>query len=244
MTTRIAIFGASGAIGHALGEEALARFPDAHLFAASRSEPAPFVTGDGQQVMVHSGLDLGDEASIAAACEALLDLGQPDIVLVASGVLHGEGFGPERSIRALDPDAMEAVFQANLFGPALILKHLLPRMARHSPFRAGLISARVGSISDNRLGGWYSYRASKAALNMMVKTASIELARRNREAVLVGLHPGTVDSALSEPFQGGVPDGKLFSAQQSAHYLLDVLTALEPEQSGLCFDWKGEEITP
>ena len=106
------------------------------------------------------------------------------------------------------------------------------------------LSAPVGSIADNRLGGWHAYRASKAALNQIIRTCSIELARKRREALIVGLHPGTVETALSEPFRGNVPDKKLFTPDYSAGCLLEVINALTPAQSGRCFDWQGEEIAP
>ena len=170
--------------------------------------------------------------------------GVPDLVVVASGVLHGEDFAPERRIEALESEAMSKVMAVNFAGPALILKHLVPALPRKSETKIGILSARVGSISDNQLGGWYSYRCSKAALNMLIRTASIEMARRCQGAVLVGLHPGTVASDLSAPFQQSVPKGKLFSPEQSAGYLLDVLRTRTPEQSGRCFDWAGDEIQP
>jgi len=181
---------------------------------------------------------------VEAACKACLADGQPDLVLIATGVLHGDGFAPERRLQDLDPSALAKVLALNLIGPSLILKHLLPRLDRSGPVRIGVISARVGSISDNHLGGWYSYRASKAALNMMVKSAAVELFRRNKEAVLVGLHPGTVDSALSQPFQKSVPKGKLFTSDHSAACLMDVLLSRNVRHTGRCYDWAGKEIEP
>lgn len=128
--------------------------------------------------------------------------------------------------------------------PALIAKHLLPKLNKDHPAIFAALSARVGSISDNQLGGWYAYRASKAALNMIIKNAAIEVGRRNRKAIVVGLHPGTVDSDLSKPFQGNVADGKLFTPEDSAQKLLEVLRSLGPEQTGKCFAWDGKEVLP
>ena len=194
---------------------------------------------------LHSGhLDLEDEGSISQAAEmAEKKLGSLQLVIVATGVLHdGLGLQPEKSWRSVTSDSMERAFRVNAVGPALLAKHFLPLLSsdRKSVFAA--ISARVGSIEDNQLGGWHSYRASKAALNMTIKTLSIELARRNPMALCVALHPGTVDTALSKPFQGGVPQGKLFPSAQSARHLLEVLDALTAEQSGGLYAWDGERI--
>ncbi len=244
MPRNIVVFGASGAIGRAFVHQALDRFIDCSLHSVSRSHVAPFSHASTQSLHFHSGFDLEDEASIEAACEACLVDGQSDLVLIATGVLQGDGFAPERRLQDIDPSAFAKVLVRNLIGPSLILKHLLPRLDRSGAVRIGAISARVGSISDNYLGGWYSYRASKAALNMMVKSASIELSRRNKDAVLVGLHPGTVDSALSAQFQKSVPEDKLFKPDFSAGCLMDVLLSRNASHTGLCFDWAGKEIEP
>jgi NAD(P)-dependent dehydrogenase (short-subunit alcohol dehydrogenase family) len=137
---------------------------------------------------------------------------------------------------------MERSYRINAIGPALVARHFLPLLAadRKSAFAA--LSARVGSIGDNGLGGWHAYRASKAALNMLLKTLAIELARRNPGALCVGLHPGTVDTGLSRPFQRGVPEGKLFTPRQSARLLLNVLDGLSTEHTGQVFAWDGQRI--
>ena len=166
-----------------------------------------------------------------------------DLVIVATGILHdGPDLRPEKTWRSLDASALERVYRINTIGPALIAKHLLPSLApdRKSVFAA--LSARVGSISDNRLGGWHAYRASKAALNMLIKTFAIELARRNPKALCVGLHPGTVDTKLSRPFQSNVPKPKLFDVDFVASRLLSVLDRLTPEDSGKLFAWDGQRI--
>ena len=134
------------------------------------------------------------------------------------------------------------VFSINTLGPALIARYFIPLMKKESASILGFLSARVGSISDNQLGGWYSYRASKAALNMIIKTLSIEVARNNKNAVIVGLHPGTVESNLSNPFQGNVPDGKLFSPEYSVTQMAEVINRLTPNDSGNCFAWDGQRI--
>jgi NAD(P)-dependent dehydrogenase (short-subunit alcohol dehydrogenase family) len=186
--------------------------------------------------------DLTDEASIAAAAEAMRD-DPPEWVIVATGVLTlAGGAGPERTYRRLDPATMAEVFALNTIGPALIAKHMLGIMPRGRPFTFAALSARVGSISDNRLGGWHSYRASKAALNMLLRNFAIEMARTHPDSVIVGLHPGTVDSALSAPFQTGLAEGQLTAPGDAAENLLGVLAGLTPAQSGRVFDFRGDEI--
>jgi NAD(P)-dependent dehydrogenase (short-subunit alcohol dehydrogenase family) len=186
--------------------------------------------------------DLTDERSIAAAADRMRD-DPPEWVIIATGVLTlADGTGPERSYKRLDPAAMAEVFALNTIGPALIAKHMLPLMPRGSTFTFAALSARVGSISDNRLGGWHSYRASKAALNMLIRNFALEMARTHPQGVIVGLHPGTVDSALSAPFQSGLADGQLTAPDGAAANLIAVLAGLTPAQSGRVFDFKGEEV--
>ena len=235
------VVGASGGIGRALTLQLAESESVDKVFAFSRAG-----TGGENEKIVGSRLDLEDEASIAAAAETIKgDAGQLNLVIVASGILHdGGGMQPEKTWRSLEPAAMEKAFRINSIGPALVAKHFLPLLARDRKSVFAAISARVGSIGDNELGGWYAYRASKAALNMLIKTYAIEVARRNSLACCVGLHPGTVDTSLSKPFQGGVPEGKLFPAARSAGHLLEVLDGLTPDDSGHCFAWDGQRIPP
>ena len=237
MSRKAAIFGSSGGIGAAL-VRALAE-GDVEVLAGSRSGTSPALAN-----FTPFAFDLTDEASIAAAVEPWKD-DPPDLVIVATGVLTlPDGTGPERSSKALDGDALAEMVRINTIGPALIAKHVLPLLPRdrHSVFAA--LSARVGSIGDNRLGGWHSYRASKAALNMLIRNFAIEMRRTHKRAVVVGLHPGTVDTSLSEPFQSGLPEGQLTDADEAAANLLAVIDSLGPEESGDIFDWKGERIEP
>jgi NAD(P)-dependent dehydrogenase (short-subunit alcohol dehydrogenase family) len=230
------VFGASGGIGQALCEALAARGVGV-IHAGSRR-------GEGPQrpAIRPFAFDLTNEASIAAAAETMRD-DPPEWVIIASGVLTlADGTGPERTYKRLDPGVMAEVFAMNTIGPAMIAKHLLPLMPRGAPFTFAALSARVGSISDNRLGGWHSYRASKAALNMLLRNFALEMARTHPDSVIVGLHPGTVDSALSQPFQSGLPDGQLTPPQHAADNLLGVLARLTPAQSGRVFDFSGEEI--
>jgi NAD(P)-dependent dehydrogenase (short-subunit alcohol dehydrogenase family) len=185
-----------------------------------------------------SGVDPADPASITAAIAALP--APPDLVIICNGVLHGPGFAPEKANRQLKADTLAQVLAINAIQPATIAAQLLPLMPKGRRSVLAVLSARVGSISDNRLGGWHSYRASKAALNQLIRTMAIEQARLNPEHILLALHPGTVDTAMSKPFQAGVKT--LFSPEQSARHLLAVIDAATPAQSGLLIDWQGAVI--
>ena len=235
----VAVIGASGGIGRAF-VDALADSANVHrVFALSRNRRRP---DEGKLGWLP--LDLEDEESIGRAAGAIAQTaGHLHLAVVAAGMLHdGARLQPEKTWRSLDGSAMERVFRINTIGPALVAKHFLPLLARGRKTAFAALSARVGSISDNQLGGWHAYRASKAALNMMLKTLSIELSRRWPEALCVGLHPGTVDTALSEPFQSGVPHCKLFPPAVSARHMLEVLESLTPEDSGYLYSWDGNRI--
>jgi NAD(P)-dependent dehydrogenase (short-subunit alcohol dehydrogenase family) len=234
---RAAVIGAGGAVGGALVARLGADRGYETVFALSR-RPSP-----GSAARVHAvALDIGHEGSIKTAARSI----EPplDLVVIATGMLHEPGRGPERSLRDLDAEALARSFAINTVGPALVLKHFTPLLRRQGRSVVAALSARVGSISDNRLGGWYGYRASKAALNMIVRCAAIELARSRPDAICVALHPGTVDSALSRPFQGHVPPGQLFTPDHAAGCLLTVLAGMRPEDTGLCFGWDGLRIDP
>lgn len=184
-------------------------------------------------------LDLLDEASIAAAAAGA---GTPELVIVATGLLYDKGAGPEKSIRDLDPAWLARQYAVNAIGPVMVAKHFLPIMPRTGRSVFAVLSARVGSISDNRLGGWYGYRASKAALNQLVRTLAIEDKRRNERGIVVALHPGTVDTRLSKPFQQTGRD--IFKPDRAAVQLLDVIDELKSQDSGKLIAWDGAEIVP
>ncbi|MDG2176891.1 MAG: SDR family NAD(P)-dependent oxidoreductase [Gammaproteobacteria bacterium] len=235
----IAIIGSSGAIGNALIQHYLGSKETETLYAFSRSE-----TELPDNNIINHYIDLEKPESIEAAAK-LVPPNSLDMVIAATGILHTDGdpaVSPEKNLQQLDAGQLQRVFSINSIGPALLMKHFLPLLKNSGPNVFALLSARVGSISDNRLGGWYSYRASKAALNMLIKTAAIESGRRNRESIIVGLHPGTVDSKLSSPFQARVPKEKLFSPAISAEYLAHVIDKLDSSKSGLCIDWNGKII--
>ena len=213
------VIGAAGAIGAALADALEAR----NESVLRLNRPA---------------LDLENENSIRRAAEAA-GTGLT-LVISAAGLLHEPGAMPEKRLSDLDPARLARAFAINATGPALLMKHFLPRLARHERTVFATLSARVGSIADNRAGGWYGYRASKAALNQFVRTAAIELARTHKAACCVALHPGTVDSPLSRPFAKAGLD--LQTPAEAAARLLGVIDALTPEQTGLFFDQKGRPI--
>lgn len=234
----VVVIGASGGIGSALVDLLVARDDVSRVTAFSRSPVAAT-----SPKVVAADMDLLDEASVAAGAAACAEPA-PRWVICATGLLHDAGLQPEKSLRDLDPARFSRVLAVNTVGPALVLKHFAPRLPREGRSVLALLSARVGSISDNRLGGWYAYRASKAALNQLVRTAAIEVARRWQEAVIVGLHPGTVATGLSAPFRGNVAPGKLFTGAESAGHLLTVIGSLSAADSGKCLAWDGSEIPP
>ena len=224
------IIGASGDIGAALFAEVAAAGLTARG-TARRATPG----------LLH--VDITDEASLVSLSDALRDDPLPlRLVVIATGLLHDAATQPEKSLRALDAATLARSFAVNAIGPALAAKHLLPLLPRTGRCVFAVLSARVGSITDNRLGGWYGYRASKAALNQIVRTLSIETRRTRPDAILVALHPGTVATTLSAPFRSQVDRERLFTPQQAAGHLLDVIDSLTANDSGGFFAWDGATI--
>ncbi len=233
------VVGASGGLGAAL-VSALAEMPEiGRVIALSRRATPGRNPADR---VWHAPIDLLDEDSIAAA--AALVPGPLRLVLVATGLLHGTGLEPEKTFRALDPEALVRSYRINAVGPALVAKHMLPLLVRPGRSVFAVLSARVGSIGDNRSGGWHAYRASKAALNMILRNLAIEVARRAPETFCVGLHPGTVDTPLSRPYQRGVVESQLFTPAWSAGRLLSVVDGLDASHSGSVLDWSGAVVPP
>lgn len=186
------------------------------------------------------GLDITDEASVAAAAHRMSQMhGTFDLIINATGALTIDGVGPEKTIRAIDPDAMMRQFLVNAVGPALLLKHFHALLPRHSRSVFASLSARVGSIGDNRLGGWISYRAAKAAQNQIIKTAAIEIARTHPGAIVVALHPGTVATELSKTFTHG---HQIMTPEVAAEKLLGVIEGLGPAQTGRFFSYDRSPV--
>lgn len=192
------------------------------------------------------GLDITDADSLLAAREAIDAItDRLELMLSCAGLLHDDqGLWPEKRFADIEPDNLARAFAVNASGPLLMIKHFHDLLTHGDRAVIASLSARVGSITDNRHGGWYAYRASKAAQNQITRTAAIELARHSRQLICVGLHPGTVDTGLSQPFQRNVPARQLQTPATAAAHLLEVIAGLEPEQSGQVFDWAGEAIPP
>ncbi len=235
---RAAVFGASGGIGGAFAAH-LAADPRAGAVYAGARRPIP---SSGKTLGF--AFDLEDESSIAAAVERIGADGPLDLIVVATGVLHAPGLQPEKTYRALSGDAFARAFAINATGPALIAKHGCERLVRDRRAVFAALSARVGSISDNRTGGWHAYRASKAALNQIIVCLALELARRSPQALALALHPGTVATGLSAPFRPASGSAGLFTPEESARNLLRVINTAPREASGRLLAWDGAEITP
>ncbi|WP_291842320.1 SDR family NAD(P)-dependent oxidoreductase [Maricaulis sp.] len=221
------VFGASGGIGAALAEALIGQGRHGRVIALSRaSDPA---------------IDFDQLSGLSEVAAWLADQpGELRTVIDATGFLHDETFQPERSLRDLDADHLHRAFAINAVGPALLMKHVLPLLPRAGRSVFATLSARVGSISDNRLGGWHAYRASKAALNQLVRGAAIEFARKRPEAICVALHPGTVETGLSAPFsKSGLA---VRPPAEAADDILAVIASLDPAQTGGFFDHKGQPI--
>lgn len=225
----------AGGIGRALAQAMAADPAYARVLIVARRP----VRTPGADVIL---ADLLDDDAMDRAAQAIADAGRPTRVIVATGVLHGPGLAPEKTMRALSAEALTEVLRVNAVGPALVARRLLPLMPRDRPSAFAAISARVGSIGDNHLGGWYGYRASKAALNMLIRTLAVEHRRTHPLGVCIALHPGTVDTALSAPFQRGVAPERLFTPEVSAAALMRVLDGLGPDASGGFYAWDGAEI--
>jgi len=232
---KIAIFGANGSIGQAL----CAHYQkQSDVYAFTRND---FDIDESGLFKIH--LDDFNEGSVFQAANKF-DNDFFDKIIVSIGVLHNESFMPEKRIEEVSSDQFLETIRINTLIPTLIAKSFYKKLKKNDKATLAFLSARVGSITDNRSGGWYSYRASKAALNMVIKNLSIELRRYNKELVVIGLHPGTVDSRLSQPFQKNLEDSKIFSADFSVLKLSSVIDSLDIDDSGKCIAWDGEDILP
>jgi len=239
MTGPAVVVGGAGGIGWALVEALLAEGVHAPVFVLSRRKPASW---RDDPRLVWLAADILDEGSLATAAVQIRSHGEPTLILIATGVLQSGDLVPEKSMRALDLDRLTRLFQINAIGPALVAKHLLPLTPRDRRSILAVLSARVGSIGDNHLGGWYGYRASKSALNMLIRTLAIEHRRTRPQGLCIALHPGTVETALSAPFPATAPGKTRLTPDRSARALLDVLSGLGPEASGGFYAWDGQPI--
>ena len=222
-----------GGIGRAVRHHLAERCPDLHVALATRC-PA----NDHEWA-----LDLESDDSLSALTERLCDASQPlRLVFNATGRLHGPSIQPEKRLQQVQSSALVESFRINAAGPLLLAKAVEPALDRSQPFHFASLSARVGSIGDNRTGGWYAYRSAKAAQNMMLRCLSLEWVRRFPLATVTLLHPGTTDTDLSKPFQSFVPKEQLFSPERAAGHLIDVLLAQTPEQTGRFLAWDGQVI--
>ncbi len=230
------IFGANSAIAQAIIKNLTEKSYDLFLVSRSSSEN---INGDAKEYFY----DPSDEDSISTIKEKL-DNHQFDLIISTIGILHTQEIFPEKNLNAIDKDSLKKVLEINLITNVLIGKYFFSLLNQNCPSVFAFLSARVGSISDNQLGGWYSYRMSKAALNMFIKNAHIEQSRKNKQSKIIGMHPGTVNTPLSLPFQKNVPAGKLFTPDFSAKKILDVISNLDDDAGGKIFAWDGSEILP
>ncbi|GAA5524043.1 hypothetical protein Maes01_00595 [Microbulbifer aestuariivivens] len=238
---RILLAGVSGGIGTAISQQLAGRFPEAQLLSISRSAEPPA----GLPVAEHLRADLTEPDSVPAAREFLADRGAPpDWVICCCGILHGGGGGrgPEKALNQCEDRWLLESMRINVITHLHLAQALAPLLQRHCPLVWASLSAKVGSIGDNHLGGWYSYRMSKAALNMLVRNLSIEWGRRLERCCVVAIHPGTTDTGLSKPFQKNIAADKLYSAATSARRIVDVLANLDEARSGRLLFWDGEVL--
>ncbi|MET1218372.1 MAG: SDR family NAD(P)-dependent oxidoreductase [Glaciecola sp.] len=240
MSTALVI-GSNGGIAQAMVEALLQMDDIEYVHTVSRHSQAPVTP-----TVTHFVIDSQDESQVARFIQTQKEAKVHYTYVISTvGVLHSEQglttLKPEKRLEDVQPAALAEYFAVNTIVPMIWLKHLLPVLPKTRCVIA-FLSARVGSISDNRLGGWYGYRASKAALNMCIKNTAIEYQRRNKHAILLSYHPGTVDTGLSQPFQANVPKGKLFTPAFTAQCLMRILQEVQPEQSPYYVDWQGVEI--
>ncbi len=234
---KVAIFGASGAIGSNFIDvfQSINSVDEIHAFSRSTG------INKGHKISTYS-IDYHYESSIIKAKEALPEDTLFDLIIIATGALHISDHMPEKSLSEYSSETAQLFYLTNTIGPTLVMKHFWELLPKNKPSVMASLCARIGSISDNRLGGWYSYRASKAALAMMVKSASIEIRRRNKHAICVCLHPGTVDSPLSHPFHKHIDPQKIISPEDAVSQLLNTITHLNEDDTGFQFAYDGSKI--
>lgn len=245
MSATALIQGASRGIGLAMTRNLLER--EFRVFATcrapERARELRELEGKWPDLLEIVRLELTDERSIWNAAQRVGSVvSQLNLLVNVSGLLHDGDLGPEKKLKQVQPDALRRVFEVNAFGPLLVAKHFKHLLQHRERAVLANVSARVGSIGDNRLGGWYAYRASKAAQNMFTKTLAIELGRGGRKVTVIALHPGTVETELSAPFRGGVKPEKLFSPERAAKQLLEICEKVTDDDTGSFFAWDGSPI--
>lgn len=244
MYNNIAVIGASGAIGEAMIKQLLLS-TDAtiHCFSRTPQTLSSLPQHHPNGLRIHA-IDYDDEQSLVDSAAVASRCMPLDLVFVSIGILHEKNLMPEKALSQLSEEKFSRLFHINTVIPALVGKHFIPKLNGQHRSIFSVLSARIGSISDNRLGGWYAYRASKAALNMIIKSMAIETQRQNKQAIIVALHPGTVDSNLSKPFQSSLPLGQLLTPEYAASQLLNTIDQLKHRDSGKLFAFDGEKIQP
>ena len=220
--SRVLIIGASGGIGSALAKALSSTYKINDIVTFSRST---------------DNLDITNENSIRSMTSTLH--GEFDLIFIATGALEIDGVGPEKTILSMTPEALKAQFETNTLGPALLIKHLHTFLPRSRPSVLAVLTARVGSISDNNLGGWISYRTAKAALHQIIRTSALEIANKRKQSICVALHPGTVQTELTKKYVGTHPS---VSPDEAAQNLLNVVNSLSFEDNGQFFDWSGKQV--
>lgn len=229
------VFGASGGLGYSITEHLVHEFPQQQVIALSRQPAKRRIAG-----VQYIALGEYNEQRLSQWASDFKQTGmQLDGVISTIGLLHDDETFPEKQLADITEDNLAKLFGVNAIVPLLILKHCQPLFDKKNNAFFVQLSAKVGSIEDNYLGGWYAYRASKAALNMLLKTASIELKRSHKQLIVAAIHPGTTDTRLSKPFQKRVPENKLYSAELSAQRIIKVIKTLTPDQSGRLLHWDG-----
>lgn len=243
---RVVLIGAGGGIGGALASRLLRSSPNCHVLGTSRAPRSARMRALADLFpdrFSAANCDLGSDESIRQLAARVRDqMGSPDLVIVASGLLHEPGLGPEKSHAQLDRAWLLRQFEINCVGPLLAAASLVPLMPRNRLSLFVVLSALVGSITDNRLGGWYGYRASKAALNQGMKTLAVECRRTHPGLCVLSIHPGTTDTPLSGPFTSRVAKEKLYSPARTAARILRVLDASDVADSGAFLHWDGSEL--
>jgi NAD(P)-dependent dehydrogenase (short-subunit alcohol dehydrogenase family) len=241
------VIGASGGIGKALLERLTHDANVTRVFAISQKQPVTKPIDNGlskilnqKVIWLHS--DYSEQSINDISVQLKEYKGCISIVCICNGILHGDDFFPERRVEDIDPKNLQRVFNANAVVPILWLKYLRSLLIADDICRVAVLSARVGSIGDNRLGGWYAYRASKAALNMMLQNIAIEFARRAKNVQIIAFHPGTTDTELSKPFQKNIPKEQLFTSEFVAERLLNILYQYSNVGPFVYLDWDNKTI--